>query len=125
MNILLAVAAGGAIGAVGRYLVVTQVGHWLGLHYPFGTLAVNVIGSFLLAALVEAAALAWSVGEALRAFLVVGVFGAFTTFSAFSLEVVLLFQRGEIVPALLYAAGSVVLCVLAFAAGLHLVRAIL
>ncbi len=71
MKLMLAVAAGGALGAVGRYLVMSQVGHWLGSGFPFATLTVNVAGSFLLGLLIEASALAWSPAPELRALLVV------------------------------------------------------
>ena len=119
---LLAVAAGGAVGAVGRYLVMTQVGHWLGTAFPYGTLTVNVVGSFILGLLVETMALAWSPPAELRALLVVGVLGAFTTFSTFSMDVVLHVERGELALTLGYVAASLVLCVAAFFAGLYLVR---
>ncbi|MDH3474670.1 MAG: fluoride efflux transporter CrcB [Rhodospirillales bacterium] len=125
MKLLLAVAAGGALGAIGRYLVMVQVGHWLGAGFPFATLAVNLVGSFVLGLLVELMALAWSPGPELRALLVVGVLGAFTTFSTFSMDVVLHVERGELFLAGLYAVLSVVLCVAAFFAGLWLVRAAL
>ena len=122
---LLAVAAGGAVGALGRYLVMIQVGHWLGTAFPFATLAVNVIGSFALGLLVELMALAWSPPAELRALLVVGVLGAFTTFSTFSMDVVLHVERGELALTLSYVAASVVLSVAAFFAGLCLLRAAL
>ncbi len=122
---LLAVAAGGAFGAVARYLVMVQVGHWLGTAFPFATLAVNILGSFALGLLVELLALAWSPPPELRALLVVGVLGAFTTFSTFSMDVVLHMERGELGMTLAYISASVVLCVAAFFAGLHLVRAML
>ena len=125
MKMLLAVAAGGAFGAVGRYLVMIQVGHWLGTAFPFATLAVNILGSFALGLLVELMALAWSPPPELRAMLVVGLLGAFTTFSTFSMDVVLHVERGELVLTLGYVVASVVLCVAAFLAGLYLVRAAL
>jgi CrcB protein len=125
MKMLLAVAAGGALGAVGRYLVMIQVGHLLGTAFPFATLAVNVTGSFVLGLLVEAMALAWSPPAGLRALLVVGVLGAFTTFSTFSMDVVLHVERGELALTLGYVVASVVLSILGFFAGLHLVRAVL
>jgi CrcB protein len=124
MNILLAVAAGGALGAVGRYLLIGQVASWLGAGFPFGTLAANVIGSFVMGVLVEAGALFWSPSPELRAFLTVGLLGAFTTFSSFSLEVALLYQRGELGLAALYIAASVILCVLGLFLGLWLVRGV-
>ncbi len=125
MKLLLAVAAGGALGAVGRYLVMTQVGHWLGTAFPYGTLTVNVVGSFVLGGLVEIMALAWSPPAELRALLVVGMLGAFTTFSTFSMDVVLNYERGELAVVALYIIASVVLSIAAFFAGLALIRVIL
>ena len=125
LNLLIAVAAGGALGAVGRFLVMSGVGHWVGIAFPWGTLVVNVIGSFALGALIEIMALAWSPSETLRAFLVVGVLGAFTTFSTFSLDVVVLMQRGEAISVALYVAASVFICVLALWAGMSAFRLIL
>lgn len=122
---LLAVAAGGAVGAVGRYLVMIQVGHWLGTAFPFATLAVNVVGSFALGLLVELMALAWSPPAELRALLVVGVLGAFTTFSTFSMDVVLHLERGELALTCGYVVASMALSVAAFFAGLYLIRAAL
>ncbi|MCZ6637816.1 MAG: fluoride efflux transporter CrcB [Alphaproteobacteria bacterium] len=125
MKIILSVAAGGAIGAVARYLVMSATGSLMGSSFPWSTLAVNVIGSFILGALVEAMALTWSVGLELRAFLVVGVLGAFTTFSTFSLDVVVLYERGEFGAIAAYMIVSVILSVGALFAGLALVRAVL
>ena len=125
MRLVLAVAAGGALGAVGRYLVMTQVGHWLGSGFPYGTLTVNVVGSFVLGVLVETMALAWSPPPELRALLVVGMLGAFTTFSTFSMDVVLNYERGELAVVALYIIVSVVFSIAAFFAGLALMRVIL
>lgn len=124
MKVLLAVAAGGAVGAVARYLVMSAVGAVLGSGFPYATLTVNVVGSFILGVIVETSALVWSPGEALRAFLVVGVLGAFTTFSTFSLDVAVLYERGALVPLAAYIIVSVAVCVAALFAGLALVRAI-
>lgn len=120
-----AVAFGGALGAVARYLVVSQVGHWAGSGFPFGTLAVNVAGSFAMGLIVELSALAWSPSPELRAFLTVGFLGAFTTFSAFSLDAALLYERGELALSAVYIMVSVVLSVGAFFAALALVRSLL
>ncbi|MDH3239510.1 MAG: fluoride efflux transporter CrcB, partial [Alphaproteobacteria bacterium] len=95
MKVLFAVAVGGAAGAVARYLVMSAIGAVLGSGFPYATLTVNVVGSFILGLILETSALVWSPGEALRAFLVVGVLGAFTTFSTFSLDVAVLYERGE------------------------------
>lgn len=126
-QILIAVALGGALGALGRYAMVSQVSHafgpWLG-GFPLGTLGVNVLGSFAMGLLVEVFALAWSPSEALRALLTVGLLGAFTTFSTFSMEAVLLYERGALMQAAGYIAASVVLSIAGFVAGLALIRAV-
>ena len=85
---LLAVAFGGAVGAAGRHLVSGQIMRWAGGGFPWGTLTVNVLGSFLLGVLVEYLVLRWSATQEMRGFLVVGLLGGFTTFSAFSLDAV-------------------------------------
>ncbi|MDP6953598.1 MAG: fluoride efflux transporter CrcB [Alphaproteobacteria bacterium] len=122
MNTVLAVAAGGAIGAVGRYLVMSGIGHWLGTAFPVGTLVVNVLGSFAMGVLVELGALVWSPSPELRAMLVVGLLGSFTTFSTFSLDVVVLVQRGATLPAMGYIVASVVLCIAGLVLGMSMVR---
>jgi CrcB protein len=98
------------------------VGRLLGVNFPWGTLAVNVVGGLVMGLLVGVMAQAWSVSPAIRAFLTVGVLGGFTTFSAFSLETVLLLQRGDILAALAYIASSVILSVGAVWCGLRLIR---
>lgn len=125
MKLLLAVAAGGAAGAVVRYLVTSWIGHTLGHGFPWGTLVVNVVGSFALGALVEVMALKWSVTPELRAFMVVGVMGAFTTFSTFSLDVVTLAERGASAASVAYILASVILSVGAFVAAMRLLRIVL
>ena len=129
MKMLLAVACGGALGAVGRYLASGRIerwlGGWLGSDFPFGILVVNVVGSFLMGALVELLAHTWSPPPEVRAFLAVGLLGAFTTFSSFSLEVALLYERGALGQAALYIAASVVLSIGGLFAGMALFRALL
>ncbi len=125
MKMLVAIALGGALGAVGRFLVMNGVGQWLGHGFPWGTFAVNLIGSFALGCLLEFSALHWSPAPEVRAFLVVGLLGAFTTFSTFSMDTYYLIDRGQIGPAAAYVAGSVLLCVLGFWAGIALSRQVL
>lgn len=124
MKIILAIAAGGALGAVARHFVNNQITHWLGDGFPWGILVANVAGSFAIGVLAEFMALAWSPSQELRAFMIVGGLGAFTTFSTFSLQVVLLYERGQMLLAAGYVASSVVLAVGGLFAGLALVRAI-
>lgn len=122
MSQIVAIALGGALGSVGRFLVAGWVGRVLGVNFPWGTLAVNVAGGLVMGLLVGVMAQAWSVSPAIRAFLTVGVLGGFTTFSAFSLETVLLLQRGDILAALAYITSSVVLSIGAVWCGLRLIR---
>jgi CrcB protein len=125
MGTLLAVAAGGALGAMGRFLVVSGFVHLLGTGFPYGTLVANVVGSFLMGLLVETVALTGDLSNELRAFLAVGVLGGFTTFSAFSLDAAVLGQRGDLGLAALYVTGSVVLAIAALFAGIWAARAVL
>tara|TARA_B100000315_G_scaffold260876_1_gene326714 strand:+ start:10084 stop:10464 length:381 start_codon:yes stop_codon:yes gene_type:complete len=125
MNMILSIAVGGAIGAVGRYLTMVGIGHWIGHGFPYGTLVVNIFGSLVLGSLIEVFALTWSPSQELRAFFVVGVLGAFTTFSAFSLDVVALIERGEFLPAASYIIASVVLSIAALFFGMMIFRQIL
>ncbi len=122
MRIPLAVAAGGAIGASARYLLVGGLDHWLGAGFPMGTLAANALGSFLIGVLIEVTALVWSPAPELRALLAVGVLGSFTTVSAFSLDVLVLFERGASGLAGLYLAASVTLSLAGIYAGMRLLR---
>ena len=124
MKTMLFVAAGGALGASARYLVGVASGRLLGFGFPWGTLTVNVLGCFLMGLLIEAMALRWTVGDELRAFLTVGVLGGFTTFSAFSADFALLYERDAYVSAGLYLFASVGLSIAALFAGLAIVRAL-
>lgn len=124
VSMLMSVAAGGAVGAVGRYIGMSLIGHTFGHGYPLGTLVVNVIGSLVLGFLVDTMALVWSPTIEMRGFLVVGVLGAFTTFSTFSLDVVTLIQRNELGSAAGYVIASVVFGIAAFFAGMALARSL-
>jgi CrcB protein len=124
-GIILAVAAGGAIGSVARYGLATLVGQWAGTGFPWGTFAVNVIGCAIMGALTELMALVWSPGPELRALLTVGVLGGFTTFSAFSLDAMLLIERHQWGAAAFYIAGSVLLSLAGFFAAMRLLRLVL
>ncbi|MEZ5961268.1 MAG: fluoride efflux transporter CrcB [Hyphomonadaceae bacterium] len=118
MNVLL-VAAGGALGALARYGVGVSAARWFGLGFPWGTLAVNIVGGLAMGVL---AARVGPDQESLRLALGVGVLGGFTTFSAFSLETVRLMEHQPGL-AMFYAAASVVLSVGACWAGFYLGRA--
>lgn len=121
-GLILAVAVGGAMGAVARYAVGVAVGR-LVHGFPLATVLVNVLGSFAMGLLVEAAALRWSLSPELRAMLAVGFLGAFTTFSTFSLDVVTLAARKDWGVAVLYIGVSVFFSIAALIAGLRVGRA--
>lgn len=124
LNQVLAIAAGGAVGSVLRYGLSTWVHSFAGRGFPYGTLAVNVLGclvmGFLFVLLVERVSenIVW------RAALLIGVLGGFTTFSSFSIETFNLIEDGLWLKAMLNAAGSLVLCVGATWIGVAAARAL-
>jgi CrcB protein len=123
MSPLLFVMVGGAVGSGARYLTGRAMLSLLGPDYPFGTLAVNLIGGLLMGVLVGVLAKT-SASETWRLLLAVGVLGGFTTFSAFSLDVVSLIERGAVGVALGYVLVSVIGSIAAVFAGLSAVRAV-
>jgi fluoride exporter len=125
MRLLLLAATGGAIGAGARYLVTTWAVSLLGAAFPWGTLTVNVVGSFLMGVLVAAAEPLLAGSGAARTFLATGILGGFTTFSAFSLDAHQLLERRELMLAAFYVVGSVTLSILALVAGLVVTKAAL
>ncbi|TAJ70523.1 MAG: fluoride efflux transporter CrcB [Phenylobacterium sp.] len=126
MQTLLLVAAGGATGAVARYLLGVQAMRSLGYAWPYGTFVANILGGFLMGVLAGVLALRGGADqEKWRLLLGVGVLGGFTTFSAYSLEVALMVERKAYGQAALYSLGSVVLSILALFAGLLLMRRLL
>ena len=122
MQMIFAIAAGGAIGALGRHWTSHAVAQWLGHGFPYGTLSVNVIGSFILGLMVTLFAEKLALSQEMRGFIVVGLLGGFTTFSAFSLEAVLLIERGQVGLAALYVGGSALLGIAVLFGGIHFGR---
>jgi CrcB protein len=110
---LLAIAGGGAAGAVARYWVSGRVYAWLGTGFPWGTLAVNVAGSFLIGVLAILLIERLPYSAEWRSLLIVGFLGAFTTFSTFSLETLALIEQADYAKALANAVLSVVACLAA------------
>jgi fluoride exporter len=123
-QLIIAVAMGGAIGSIARYLVGVGSGKLFGFDFPWGTLIINIVGSFLIGVFVESFALRWDLSQFWRVFLTVGICGGFTTFSTFSLDAYLLMDRGQLAPAAAYMAASVVLSIMGLFAGLQLIRAV-
>jgi len=124
-TMIMYVALGGAVGAVGRYGVMSMVGAVAGIGFPYGTLSVNIIGSLILGIFIEISALAWSPSHEIRTLVVVGVLGSFTTFSMFSLDVINLVTRGETISALIYIGSSVLFSIGAIWLGIMLTRLII
>lgn len=107
---LLAIAAGGSIGAVLRFLMSNGVYRLMGRDFPYGTLAVNVVGSLCIGVLFVLLVERLSLSPEWRAGILVGVLGAFTTFSTFSLETLALLEEGEVLKSILNVLLSVFLC---------------
>ncbi|MBS0275449.1 MAG: fluoride efflux transporter CrcB [Proteobacteria bacterium] len=123
-TILFAVGLGGGLGALLRYFVAgaIQSAAWPG--YPWGIFVVNVTGGLAMGLIVELSALKLQMSPEMRAFLTTGVLGGYTTFSTFSLDSVLLVERGNYGSAAVYIVGSTALSILAVFAGMWAVRAI-
>jgi fluoride exporter len=115
MGAWVAVAVGGALGSVARFWLAGVMTELTGPRFPWGTLLINVLGSCVIGLVAGLTLTPERVGlhPDLRIFLMTGVCGGFTTFSAFSLQTLELMQSGDVWPAFGYAVGSVVLCVLA------------
>ena len=124
MNNVLLVAAGGAFGASARHLVGVASLRAFGSGFPYGTLIVNVVGCLLMGVFIGLLSARFQSSEALRLFVATGFLGGFTTFSAFSSDFTVLWDRGESALAIGYVAVSVLVSLGAFAAGLWLVRTV-
>ena len=121
---LLLVAVGGAIGASLRHFVNLGSLRLLGPGFPWGTMAINIAGSFAMGAFIALLARRFDASNELRLFVATGILGGFTTFSAFSLDFVVLWERGAALSALVYAIASVVGSILALFLGLWLARTV-
>ncbi|MCB9591301.1 MAG: CrcB family protein [Sandaracinaceae bacterium] len=124
MTKLLLIALGGAVGTSLRYGVGLGMLRWLGPTFPYGTLAANVIGSFLLAVVMESMGTRQLAGVPLKLVLGTGVMGGFTTYSSFNLETLRLAEQGAWGRAGLYLGATVVACLVAGVAGVALVRSL-
>jgi fluoride exporter len=124
MNHLFLVAAGGAVGAGLRHLASLAALRWFGPNFPWGTMGINILGSLAMGLFIEAVMRRAGTSNELRLFIATGILGGFTTFSAFSLDFAVLFERGDTGSALFYALASVILSILALFLGLWLVRSL-
>ena len=117
---LLLIAVGGALGSVGRYLLSAWVVRLTTPYFPYGTVAVNVLGSAIFGVLVGLAQHRVPLSADLRAFLLVGILGGFTTFSTFAFDSMTLLREGQIGLALINMAGQVAVGVAALYAGFRI-----
>ena len=121
MNYLI-VFLGGGIGSMLRHGVNVLSARWLGTGFPYGTLTVNVTGSIVMGLLAGYFAFRGEAAQSWRLFLMTGILGGYTTFSAFSLDAILLYERGQIAQALAYVAASGAVSIFGLFAGLMLIR---
>lgn len=124
MHVLL-VAIGGAVGSVCRYLAGVVALRLFGPAFPWGTLIVNLTGSFAIGVLTELLARRFNAPMELRVLLVTGFLGGFTTFSSFSLDTIILYERGAFALAAAYVMASVVLSLGATFAGMAVIRGLI
>jgi CrcB protein len=124
MRQVLAIAAGGAVGALLRYWVSTATHTVLGRGFPYGTFTVNVLGSLLMGFLYVWLLDRVVTGPVVRAFLLIGLLGGFTTFSTFSIESLNLIEAGQILKALVNVLLSVTVCITAAGLGVLIARQI-
>lgn len=122
-NFLMAIALGGALGALARFFTQHYISLWLGLQFPWGTLVANVLGCFILGLLTGF----WAnqivpISPEIRGVIVIGFLGAFTTFSAFSLDTLVLFQSGDVLRAAMNVCLNIILCLFAVGLGYWLTR---
>lgn len=121
MNYLL-VFVGGGLGASLRHAVNVGCARAWGLNFPYGTFLINITGSLVMGLIAGYLAFKGDASQPWRLFIMTGILGGYTTFSAFSLDAVTLYERGEVGMALFYVVGSVVLSIAGLVAGLALVR---
>ena len=124
MNLLIIFIAGG-LGSVARYTMMTAIGRVMGTNFPWHTLGVNLLGALLIGAVTELLALRTIPTEMARLLLVTGFLGGFTTFSAFSLENALMWQKGDYIQLAVYIAASVVGTLIAVLCGTAAMKAVL
>ena len=121
MNYVL-VFIGGGLGSVLRYIVNVICPRILGTNFPYHTFIINITGSTVMGLIAGYLAFKGDAAQPWRLFLMTGILGGYTTFSAFSLDTAVLYERGEITLAALYVLGSVVLSIIGLFAGLALIR---
>ena len=113
---------GGGLGSMLRYAINVLCGRTLGLNFPYSTFLINVTGSLVMGLVAGYLAFKGEASQPWRGFIMTGVLGGYTTFSAFSLDAVSLYERGEVGLAVFYVVGSVLLAIAGLVAGLAIIR---
>ena len=124
MGMIIAIAIGGAIGALCRFWLSIHLAQTFGTTFPWGILLVNITGCLVMGAVAEASVQLWQMTPEAKGFLMTGVLGGFTTFSAFALDTAVLTERGDMIAGMLYVLCSVGGSIAAVFLGLYLVRTI-
>ena len=125
MKVLLAVAIGGAIGAIARFQLSQSFIKSFSEDFIYNILVANIVGCFLMGVCYEFMNLKMNVGVEWRAFFMIGVLGAFTTFSSFALDVFILVERGSYLNASMYILSSVVFSIVGLFVGIYIMRTII
>jgi CrcB protein len=113
---------GGGLGASLRHLINLTCARWIGTAFPWGTFIINITGSTVMGLIAGYLAFKGEASQPWRLFAMTGILGGYTTFSAFSLDTALLYERGELGLAALYVLGSVILAIAGLFAGLAIIR---
>ena len=124
MHIILSIACGGAIGAVSRYILSSVVQNMTSNSFPYGMLLCNILGSMILGILYDSLSKGSFFSENIKLFIQVGILGSFTTFSAFSLESFLMFEKGDYSSAIIFILLSVILSIAGLVSGIYFFRII-
>ena len=124
MHIILSIACGGAIGAVSRYILSSVVQNMTSNSFPYGMLLCNILGSMILGILYDSLSKGSFFSENIKLFIQVGILGSFTTFSAFSLESFLMFEKGDYNSAIIFILLSVILSIGGLVSGIFFFRVI-
>ena len=120
----LLVFIGGGLGSALRHTVNVICPKLFGTHFPYHTFIINITGSTIMGLIAGYLAFKGDAGQSWRLFVMTGILGGYTTFSAFSLDAAVLYERGEIGLAAFYVLGSVILSILGLFAGLALIRSL-
>jgi len=125
LSMITAIAAGGAVGAVMRYGVFMVTPLLLGAAFPYNTIIVNIVGSFFMGVFVTYFNIAQNLSPELKAFLTLGLLGGFTTFSAFTLDFLKMWESEQMVYAMLYVLTSVIFSILAIFGGVIVAKTLI